>query len=332
MAIGSALMAFSCSASESGTTTTGGGPGNCATIEDLQQQVFLPSCVSGNCHDATVQGGGLDLESPGVEARLLEQPAKTCEATLVVPGNPEQSFLYQKVQFAPPCGARMPIVGVLDDDAMSCLQSWIASLPGGCETCGGAGCVELQSDAAHCGACDNACPAGATCEQGSCVCAGGGSSCSGACVDTQSDPANCGTCGRQCPPVQVCSLGDCKTGCDGGLTQCGSACIDTDSDPNHCGACDVACGAGGNCDSGSCSCPGGGDPLTDPNNCGSCGNVCSPGQTCDDGNCSCGSMSVSFAQATVRSCRSRRSIYAPASRTPVWSTCWPISATTAACG
>lgn len=166
--------------------------------------------------------------------------------------------------------------------------------PPGCETCGGGGCVDLQTDAMNCGDCGVACPAGASCVAGACACAQG-VACGDACADTMTDPLHCGDCGVACDPGAVCSLGGCSSSCDPSLTQCGSSCVDTTTDPAHCGGCDISCGPGGTCAASTCACAGGADTQTDPNNCGACGNVCAPGQTCVAGACTCGSASVSFA-------------------------------------
>ena len=40
------------------------------------------------------------------------------------------------------------------------------------------------------------CPSGTTCQEGACLCAGGGPLCNGACPDLTSDPKNCGACGN----------------------------------------------------------------------------------------------------------------------------------------
>ncbi|MFO0604731.1 MAG: FG-GAP-like repeat-containing protein [Polyangiales bacterium] len=78
-------------------------------------------------------------------------------------------------------------------------------------------CVDTQTNAAHCGACDNACTDGRTCVAGRCVApmsctaplAPCGSGTAAGCFNLQSDRNNCGTCGRACPAGQVCVGGAC---------------------------------------------------------------------------------------------------------------------------
>ncbi len=157
--------------------------------------------------------------------------------------------------------------------------------------CGDA-CVVLATNPAHCGSCNNACPAGTTCTNGVCDCQAGLTSCSGQCVDITSDSANCGGCGVACGVGEVCSLGVCSGSCAANLTQCGSSCVDVTSNPLHCGTCDAACAAGRLCSSGACVCLSGTDcngqcvdTLSDPANCGTCGNVCTGGSMCSGGTC-----------------------------------------------
>jgi hypothetical protein len=265
-------------------------------IDGIAATVFAPSCATAACHAAEAPAVGLDLASPGVATRLVGAQAASCDRLLVAPGNPEASFLLDKIrEVQPACGTRMPPAGAaLDEASIACIESWIAALPAGCERCGEADCVDLDTDRRHCGDCSTSCPSGAACEAGTCACTAPTTACDGACVDTSSDPEHCGDCGAPCNPQLVCSLGACKQGCDAGLAQCGSACVDVTTNAAHCGECDHGCGAGGTCNGGQCECPGGADPMSDPQNCGTCGNVCAPGQSCRAGACTCGTASVSF--------------------------------------
>lgn len=114
--------------------------------------------------------------------------------------------------------------------------------PGGMTLCGEI-CVNLQTDSSNCGDCGNACPAGMTCNGGTCVCSAGLTDCGGVCVNTAADPQNCGTCGNACGEGLVCNEGTCSLSCSGGLTNCDGACVNTQMDPNHCGGCNNACAA-----------------------------------------------------------------------------------------
>src|SRR5205085_840640 len=57
-------------------------------------------------------------------------------------------------------------------------------------------CVDLTNTAAHCGACNRACPTDQACQAGSCVssCSSGTTNCMGSCVDLRSDVTHCGNC------------------------------------------------------------------------------------------------------------------------------------------
>jgi len=158
------------------------------------------------------------------------------------------------------------------------------------------GCVDTNRDNANCGACGNACGAGATCTSGVCTCPAGQAYCNGSCIGDQSDPNNCGGCGVACDTASgfVCSSGACT--CSTSLTRCGSACVDTSSDNSHCGGCNVSCRSGTTCQSGSCQCYGGkrcgnacARTQSDPNNCGDCGIQCTADAgtpVCNGGTCS----------------------------------------------
>ncbi len=77
--------------------------------------------------------------------------------------------------------------------------------------CGG-NCIDAQSNHDHCGSCDNACPAAATCDQGKCLCPkdSGAIACGGECLDPLVNDKNCGGCGHDCLGAK-CSAGLCPS-------------------------------------------------------------------------------------------------------------------------
>jgi hypothetical protein len=96
-------------------------------------------------------------------------------------------------------------VDVVDCAATAC---GVITCPPGLSRCGNA-CRDLSSDPNHCGACSNACPAGGTCELGSCfptpevcgACTNGSQTC---CHFASSDQKLCG--------VGPCALPGCAAG------------------------------------------------------------------------------------------------------------------------
>jgi hypothetical protein len=68
----------------------------------------------------------------------------------------------------------------------------------------GSECVDLTSDEAHCGDCDTACDAGASCIDSGCVCAPPNTECPDACTNTDTDPLHCGDCDTACPSGASC--------------------------------------------------------------------------------------------------------------------------------
>jgi hypothetical protein len=95
---------------------------------DVPTRVFAPSCGGNGCHGAMGAQQGLDLESPGVAARVVGVSAKECSVTLADPKNPEGSLLYTKLGPNPPCGSQMPIARpVLSATDVACVKAWIAA-------------------------------------------------------------------------------------------------------------------------------------------------------------------------------------------------------------
>jgi hypothetical protein len=99
------------------------------------ETILAESCGTTGCHDDSSQAqAGLDLVSPGVEARVVDINAIAIgctDRTLVVAGDPDNSYLLEKVLNIPGiCGLQMPIVGALDSDEVDVLRQWIVDLGG----------------------------------------------------------------------------------------------------------------------------------------------------------------------------------------------------------
>lgn len=101
-------------------------------------------------------------------------------------------------------------------------------------------CVDLQTDESNCGACGEACPAGATCVESACsFCKADGENCQGSHQCCDSLPWGC-------------LGGVCRNTCGTELTWCGDRCTNIDIDPANCGACGRACATGLDCLNGRC--------------------------------------------------------------------------------
>src|SRR5690606_35382353 len=139
--------------------------------------LFQSSCDGSVCHGSEAPRAGLDLVSPGVERRLFHVFGSddSNNRKLVVPGHPEDSLLYIKVNEKEPfCGRRMPLDKKLSDDELACLRHFIINAGtdtdvANCETCGSILCVDFDRDPDHCGGCDSPCGEGQICGGGTCI-------------------------------------------------------------------------------------------------------------------------------------------------------------------
>src|SRR5688572_26305496 len=91
------------------TTTTIGGAG--PSLAQIQAQTFGPSCALSGCHDDVTRAAGLRLTSAQVSFDALVEVISTCASrVLVVPGDPDASYLLHKLgDGPPPCGTLMPL-------------------------------------------------------------------------------------------------------------------------------------------------------------------------------------------------------------------------------
>ncbi len=96
---------------------------------DVVQQIFDDNCTG--CHSP---GAALDLSRDTSYAHIVDHavPAvESCGGTLVVPGDPASSYLYQKLTVSHPCaGAQMPLDELftsqpLPDCMTAIVRAWI---------------------------------------------------------------------------------------------------------------------------------------------------------------------------------------------------------------
>jgi hypothetical protein len=120
---------------DAGTDAAPAADGGCP---DVPSAVFATSCATSGCHGAADKAQGLDLESPGVGARLAGACARG-GGLLVDPASPKASVLYTKLGADPPFDARMPLgKPPLDDATVACVLQWIGAQQGAGHACGGA--------------------------------------------------------------------------------------------------------------------------------------------------------------------------------------------------
>lgn len=93
------------------------------------QAIFTNSCIG--CHTAnTSNNGGLDLTSGNAYAELYNQPSVfVAGLKLVDPGNPNRSYLFEKINHAnPQQGARMRPSDAMSLANQALIRDWIAQL------------------------------------------------------------------------------------------------------------------------------------------------------------------------------------------------------------
>jgi hypothetical protein len=98
------------------------------TLASIQANVFSVNCAIPGCHGGGTVQFGLRLD-PGFSAASLINVASPRDATLirVVPGNPDASFLIQKLEGTQTLGERMPQFGpYLPQATIDVIRRWIA--------------------------------------------------------------------------------------------------------------------------------------------------------------------------------------------------------------
>jgi hypothetical protein len=139
--LSSMLLGMACIGSlgcdEKLSSVTGPTPNLEPTFASIQSDIFQTTDSSGRtpcvqCHTSTGRNpsGGLDLNPNIAFDQLVNGPSRAKPgAVRVIPGDPENSYLIQKLEGAPSIvGRRMPINGppYLTDGQVRTIRRWIA--------------------------------------------------------------------------------------------------------------------------------------------------------------------------------------------------------------
>ncbi len=101
-----------------------------ATLAEVQAQIFTPTCAVAGCHTGSVPRGGLNLSDGQSFGNLVGVAAVgNPSAVRVVVGNPDQSYLVQKLEGAAGIvGSQMPFgADPLSPAQIGLVRSWITA-------------------------------------------------------------------------------------------------------------------------------------------------------------------------------------------------------------
>jgi hypothetical protein len=103
----------------------GGGGGLTADFASIQANVFTPICTA--CHAGAGAPLGLRLEEGASYALLVNAPSSEVPGLLRVnPGDPDSSYLIQKLEGTAAVGGRMPLGGTpLPAETIAVIRQWI---------------------------------------------------------------------------------------------------------------------------------------------------------------------------------------------------------------
>lgn len=102
-----------------------------ATLENVQQTVFNPSCAVSGCHIGGSAPRGLDLSEGAARDNLVGVASEGLPSfKRVDPGNPDGSYLVMKLEGdSRIVGQRMPLGRpALSSEQIALVREWIASL------------------------------------------------------------------------------------------------------------------------------------------------------------------------------------------------------------
>lgn len=102
-------------------------PVSSPSLADIQASVFTPSCAFSGCHGGGSPAQGLNLEDGNSFSNLVNVASSQVPSLMrVTPGDPDSSYLVQKLEGTAAVGAQMPRGGpALSQDLIDDVRQWI---------------------------------------------------------------------------------------------------------------------------------------------------------------------------------------------------------------
>jgi hypothetical protein len=134
-AVGAMYLFFACTNDKGNDMTPEYAPPD-SSYGLVYNKIFSVSCSLSGCHDAANGSHQLSLKGSGVYNAIINGSVRNVEAGAanlkqVVPGNPDQSFLYQKINYDKSphkYGSKMPTGGLtLTPAQIEFVRQWIAA-------------------------------------------------------------------------------------------------------------------------------------------------------------------------------------------------------------
>lgn len=95
-------------------------------FSEIQANVFTPSCATSGCHAGAAPAQGLNLDATNSYAMLVGVASQqSAGVQRVNPGNPNTSYLIQKLEGTAASGGRMPPAGALQQSDINTIRQWI---------------------------------------------------------------------------------------------------------------------------------------------------------------------------------------------------------------
>jgi CHRD domain/Bacterial Ig domain len=110
------------------TTVTNAGGVAAFTFTEIQTQILNVSCASAGCHSGATPPAGLDLTASAFARLVNVASVEVPSLRRIVPGDPGNSYLIQKIEGTAAVGARMPFGGpFLDATTISRIRAWVSA-------------------------------------------------------------------------------------------------------------------------------------------------------------------------------------------------------------
>jgi hypothetical protein len=98
-----------------------------ANFSEIQAQLFTPTCAVSGCHTGAAAPQGLRLDEAGSYGLLVDVASTEVPSILrVAPGDPDNSYLIQKLEGTASVGEQMPLGGpALPQASIDVIRQWI---------------------------------------------------------------------------------------------------------------------------------------------------------------------------------------------------------------